>query len=243
MLFSKATFLTAHGLKTVLWPFLRKWIWRFFLWFNIVSIALVLFFKWVPVPVTPFMLTRCVGQKFDGEEMKLSKKWVSFKKLSPKMQTAVVCAEDKNFLSHYGFDFGAIKEAIEYNASHKRTIGASTITQQTAKNLFLWEGRSWLRKGLEVYYTVLLELLWSKERIMTVYLNIIEFGDGIYGVEAASEYFYHKSQDKLTNLEAATLASILPSPLKWNPKSPHPRLSKKINRVMYYMRSTGNLKY
>jgi monofunctional biosynthetic peptidoglycan transglycosylase len=129
---------------------------------------------------------------------------------------AAVCSEDQNFLTHNGFDFKAIQAAIEYNRTHEDKRGASTISQQTAKNAFLWEGRSWLRKGLEVWFTALVELFWSKQRILEVYLNIIEFGPGIYGAEAAAQQYFGKSAAKLSRLESARLMSIVPSPRNWS---------------------------
>ena len=171
------------------------------------------------------MVQRCVEQKLDGKEMRCRKKWVSPDELPNNLQLAVVASEDQNFLFHHGFDFHAIQKAVEYNEmqqkkKHPRTHGASTITQQCAKNVFLWQSRIFIRKGLEAYFTVLIELFWSKERIMEVYLNVVEMGDGIYGAGAASEYYFHKPAIKLTNGEAALLAACLPNPLKFSPVHP-----------------------
>jgi monofunctional biosynthetic peptidoglycan transglycosylase len=152
---------------------------------------------------------------------------------------AVVCSEDQEFLEHEGFDFNAIKKAYKYNQTHKKKRGASTISQQTAKNVFLWPGRSWVRKGLEVYFTFLIEVIWSKERIMEVYLNIIEFGDGVYGVEAAALRNYNKSAKDINRSEAAMLAAVLPSPLRLSPINPTADLKEKQFWIMRQMRRWG----
>jgi monofunctional glycosyltransferase len=164
-----------------------KFLLRFLKWFLVISIVSVIILRWLPIPFTPFMLLQCVGQAFDDKrDVKLKKIWVPIEDISPNLQLAVVCAEDQNFIEHFGFDLDAIEKAVKHNETHKRKRGASTISQQTAKNVFLYDGRNWIRKGLEVYFTFLIEVCWSKERIMEAYLNVIEFGDGIYGAEAAS---------------------------------------------------------
>ena len=185
-------------------------------WFFLISICSVLIFRFIPVPVTPLMLIRLTDQIGAGKPMKLRKDWVSKDNISNYLQLAVVCTEDQNFLTHHGFDIKAIEKAIEHNKRSKRKRGASTISQQTAKNLFLWEGRSWVRKGLEVYFTFLIETFWSKERIMEVYLNIIEMGDGVYGAEAASQEYFNKSAKQISMGEAATIACLLPSPIRYS---------------------------
>jgi len=207
------------------------------IWFIAISIFSVLFFRFVPVPFTPLMLIRCVEQKADGKEMKLSKDWVSLEKISSAMPLAVIAAEDQKFEEHFGFDLEAIKKAENYNKKHqgKKMKGASTISQQTAKNVFLWPNRSWIRKGFEVYFTFLIEIFWSKQRIMEVYLNVIEMGDGIYGVEAAAQEYFHKPASKLSVREAALIAAILPSPLKWSPVKPNARVQKKAARIMHFI--------
>jgi monofunctional biosynthetic peptidoglycan transglycosylase len=203
--------------------FLKK-IWRF-TWkatvlFLVLSIVSTILFRWIPIPVTPLMLIRCVEQKVDGKDMKLKKDWVSFEEISPNLQLAVVCSEDQNFIKHSGFDFEAIDKAMEYNENHKKKRGASTISQQTAKNVFLWPGRSWIRKGFEVYFTFLIETFWSKERIMEVYLNVIEMGDGVYGAQAAANQFFKKDAKYLSKGEAAIIAAVLPNPRKFNAGRP-----------------------
>lgn len=216
-----------------------KIILKTFLWFIAISILFVLVFKWVPVPVTPLMLIRCVEQKIDGEDMKLNKTWKPIEEISNSLQLAVVCSEDQNFLKHHGFDFGAIEKAMKHNKKSKKKRGASTISQQTAKNVFLWPGRSWIRKGFEVYFTFLIETFWSKERIIEVYLNVIEMGDGIYGAEAASQAYFKKSAQNISKQQAATIAVVLPSPLKYNAKRPSGFLQGRINWTMKQMRFWG----
>jgi monofunctional glycosyltransferase len=212
---------TAWLAKIFVWSFIWKWIKRIVLGFFILSIGSVIIFKWVPVPFTFYMLQRCVQQKADGEDMVLHKDWVSLDEISPYIQLAVVCAEDQNYLKHNGFDFGAIDKAIKYNdkmeeKGKSKRRGASTISQQTAKNVFLWHGRSWIRKGFEVYFTFLIEKLWTKERIMEVYLNVIEFGNGVYGVEAAAQDYLHKPARNLSPADAALMAIVLPNPRKFS---------------------------
>lgn len=196
-------------------------IWRGMLFFLIFSLISVILYRWIPVYITPLMLIRCVEQVSDGEKMKMKHDWVALEEISPKLQLAVVCSEDQNYLKHYGVDWGAIQKAMKENEKGKRIRGGSTITQQTAKNVFLWQGRSYLRKGLELWFTLLIETIWSKERIMEVYLNSIEMGNGIYGAEAASQHWFHKKASKLNKDEAAAIAAILPNPLKYkaNPVS------------------------
>jgi monofunctional biosynthetic peptidoglycan transglycosylase len=228
--------------------FLKKF-WRIFLkiclWFFIISIGSVIIFRWLPVPVTPFMLMQCVSQMLDDKrEVRLKKDWVSFDEIAPGMQLAVVCAEDQNFLEHFGFDLDAIEKAVKHNKTHKRKRGASTISQQTGKNVFLYDGRNWVRKGLEVYFTFLIEVTWSKERIMEVYLNVIEFGDGIYGVEAASQQFFNTSAKDLSRHHAALLAAVLPSPRKFSAKKPSAYVLKRQAWILGQMENWGGeLKY
>ena len=181
------------------------------LWFVVLSVFSVVVFRFVPVPFTPLMISRA----FEQDEMHSSRDWVPIEEISPNLQKAVIASEDDRFLTHHGFNFDAMFKAYKNNSKGKRIKGGSTISQQTAKNVFLWQGRSYLRKGLEAYFTVLIELLWSKERIMEVYLNSIEMGDGVYGAQAAAQHWYHKDAAKLTKYEAAGIAAILPNPFKF----------------------------
>ncbi len=185
------------------------------------------------------MLIRCVEQKMDEKEMKLKKHWVPLKEISPNLQLAVVCSEDQNFINHSGFDFEAIDKAMEFNKKHKRTRGASTISQQTAKNVFLWSGRSWIRKGFEVYFTFLIETFWSKQRIMEVYLNVIEMGDGVYGAQAASTKFFHKDAKKLSQGESALIAAVLPNPRKFSAAKPSGYISNRQAWILNQMAMWG----
>lgn len=216
-----------------------RWVRNILLWYFAITIGMVIVLRWVPVYFTPLMIIRAVEQKMDGKSIKLEKTWKPLSEISPDLQLAVVCTEDQNFLKHHGFDFGAIQKAIKHNEKSKRKRGASTISQQTAKNVFLWPGRSWIRKGFEVYFTFLIESIWSKERIMEVYLNIAEMGNGIYGAEAASKAYFNTSAAKINKRQAATLAIVLPSPLKYNAKYPSPYLNGRINWTLQQMRFWG----
>ncbi len=171
--------------------------------------------------------------------MHLEKKWIPVENISPAIVQAVVASEDNNFMSHWGFDFEAIEKALKRNETAKKKIGASTISQQTAKNVFLWPGRSWIRKGFEVYFTLAIELVWSKKRIMEVYLNVIEMGDGIYGVHAAAGKYFGKTASGLTQSESALIAAILPSPRKWSPVRPGSFLLKRQNFILRNMNNIG----
>ena len=189
-----------------------KFIWKSILWFLGLSILWVVIYKWVPVPYTPLMAIRSLEAEGDFET---KHDWVPMEEISKELQLAVISAEDQNFLNHNGFDYEAIQKAYKNNQKGRRIKGGSTISQQTAKNVFLWPNRSWLRKGLETYFTFLIETLWSKERILEVYLNSIEMGNGVYGAEAASQYWFKKSAKKLTRYQAASIAVILPNPRKY----------------------------
>lgn len=200
----------------------------------LLSIVMTIVYRFVPVPVTPLMIQRY----FEMEDGKIDKDWKSLEEISDNMPLAVVTAEDQKFEEHYGFDLEAIEKAVKYNEKHKgkKVKGASTISQQTAKNVFLWPGRSWVRKGLEVYFTFLIELFWSKERIMEVYLNVIEMGPGVYGTEAAAQHYFNKSAAKLTKSEAASIAAILPNPIRWSASKPTPYIIKKRNWILRHMK-------
>lgn len=200
----------------------------------LLSIVMTIVYRFVPVPVTPLMIQRY----FEMEDGKIDKDWKSLEEISDNMPLAVVTAEDQKFEEHYGFDLEAIEKAVKYNEKHKgkKVKGASTISQQTAKNVFLWPGRSWVRKGLEVYFTFLIELFWSKERIMEVYLNVIEMGPGVYGTEAAAQHYFNKSAAKLTRSEAASIAAILPNPIRWSASKPTPYIIKKRNWILRHMK-------
>ncbi len=195
---------------------------------------MVIIYKWVPVPFTPLMAIRYL----EHPEEDIWHDWVPMEEISDKLQLAVVASEDQNFPNHNGFDFKAIEKAIENNKKGNRVRGASTISQQTAKNVFLWPQRSWFRKGLEVYFTFLIELLWSKERILEVYLNSIEMGKGIYGAQAAAQAWFGKPAGNLSAYEAAAIAAVLPNPREYraNPASNYIQ-----QRKTWIVRQMGNL--
>ena len=221
-----------------------RFIWEAVLFFFVSTILAVIIFRFVPIPVTLLMLERCVQQKMDGKEMKLQKQWVPLAQISNHLQLAVFASEDQNFLWHHGFDLEAIQKAIAYNEKqekrkHPRVRGASTISQQCAKNAFLFPSRNFIRKGLEVYFTGLIELFWGKKRIMEVYLNIIEMGNGFYGAEAASEYYFHKHSKDITYEQAALIAGCLPDPMKLNPANPSTYLRSRQNFILTQMNQWG----
>ena len=212
-----------------------KFIFKLILWFFGSTIFMVILFKWVPVPITPLMVIRNIEQRQADKPVVWKHDWVSLDKISPYLQLAVVCSEDQNFLKHNGFDMGAIEKAIKHNEKSKRKRGASTISQQTAKNVFLWPQRSWVRKGLEVYFTFLIELFWSKERIMEVYLNSIEMGNGVYGAEAAAQHWFKKPASKLSKSQAAAIAAVLPSPLRYRANPPTNYIQGRKNWIVRQM--------
>lgn len=213
------------------------------LWFFAISIGLVVVFKWVPIPITPLMVIRSVQQVVNGDDIVMKHDWESIDNISKNLQLAVICAEDQNFLNHHGFDMKAIEKAIEYNKRGKKTRGASTISQQTAKNVFLWPHRSWVRKGLEAYFTFLIELVWSKERIMEVYLNSVEMGPGIYGAEAAAQHWFNKPASNLRLNQATAIAAILPSPLRYRANPATNYIQRRKNWIARQINFFGPLNY
>lgn len=220
-----------------------RFIFKLFFWLFIASIFIVLVFKWIPVPITPLMVIRNIEQYKKGKEVVWKHDWVPIKAISKNLQLAAICSEDQNFTKHNGFDLKAIEKAIEHNKTSKRTKGASTISQQTAKNVFLWPQRSWFRKGLETYFTFMIELFWSKERIMEVYLNSIEMGNGIYGAEAASYYWFKKPASRLTKDEAAAIIAILPNPLKYRAQPASVYIQSRKYWIVRQMGYYGTLDY
>lgn len=208
---------------------------RILIWFFILSAGSVILLRFVPVYFTPLMGIRCAQQAFSGEKLKLKHKWIPLEEMSPKMPMAVIASEDNRFPDHYGFDLIEINKAIK-ERERGRHRGASTISQQTAKNVFLWPSSSWIRKGFEAYFTVLIELIWSKERIMEVYLNTIEMGDGIYGVEAVAHEHFGKKASELTAGECALIAATLPNPLKYNSAHPSRYMLKRKSQILRLMR-------
>lgn len=209
--------------------------WMVVVFFGSTILAVVLL-RFIPVYFTPLMFIRCAEQIKDGESIKMHHHWVSLDKISPHLPVAVMASEDQRFLIHHGFDYKAIEKAVEHNMSSSKKRGASTISQQTAKNVFLWPGRSWVRKGFEVYFTALIELMWSKQRIMEVYLNSIEMGPGIYGAQAVAEDNFGKDAADLFRGECALIAATLPNPIKFSSKNPSGYMLKRKRQIEQQMK-------
>lgn len=205
-----------------LWNIIRK----VALWFFAITFIWVLLLRFVNPPITYLMIQRGFERQAEGKEWKIEKSWLDIEDLSNNLKRAALAGEDASFLNHWGFDFKAMEKAFEKNQKGKKIRGGSTISQQTAKNVFLWPGRSYIRKAFEAYFTILIELLWGKERILEVYLNVIEMGDGIYGAEAATQKYFGKSAHSMTKSQAALIIAVLPNPLRWNPSRP--------TRFVYY---------
>ena len=208
--------------------------------FFVLSLFSVVVLKWFPVYITPLVMIRSGEYALAGKWVSVQKEWVSLNEISPHLRKAVIASEDPKFLSHSGFDFEAIARAIDANKRRKIKMGASTISQQTAKNVFLYPSRTYLRKGLEAYFTVLIENIWDKRRILEVYLNVIELGPGIYGAEAASQYYYNKPARDLSLGEAQLFAAILPNPRRWNPKKPTNFVLRRRNFIRRNIALLGN---
>ena len=218
-----------------------KWIVVAFFASTILSVVAL---RWLPVYFTPLMFIRVGQQMADNEKVTLYHHWVSLDNISPSLSRAVMASEDARFLEHHGFDFKAIEQAAMRNIKYpeKRKHGASTISQQTAKNVFLWPGRSWVRKGFEVYFTVLIELFWSKQRIIEVYLNSIEMGHGIYGAGAVAEYHFNTTADKLSKSQCALIAASLPNPRRYNSARPNGYMLRRQARSLREMKFVKPLK-
>ena len=200
------------------------------------TILAVVAYRFVPVYITPLMVIRCFQQAAEGHEITMRHHWVSLDKISPHLPVAVMASEDQRFLIHHGFDFDAIEKAVRHNKGKRANRhGASTISQQTAKNVFLWPGRSWTRKGFEAYFTALIELLWSKQRIMEVYLNSIEMGDGIYGADAVAKYHFGKDAAELSRAECALVAASLPNPRKYDSGNPNAYMRARRGKIEHEM--------
>jgi len=223
---------------------IKKVLYYIIFFFFISTVLVTLLYKYIPPLLTPLMIIRTVEQTISSKKkIKLKKDWISLDNISQNLVQAIVASEDNLFQYHYGIDFKAIKDANRHNEKSKRLHGASTISQQTAKNVFLWPSRSWLRKGFEVYFTELIELIWGKERIMEVYLNVIEMGDGIYGVEAAAQTYFHKTAKNLTHSESAMIAAMLPAPRRWHPNRPSNRLIIRQQRTLINMEKIEKIEF
>lgn len=226
----------------------RKWLKRLFfwlpLWFCLSSIGQVLLLKWLEPVTSSFMVTRQVSAWLHGDwQFGMAYHWRDLDKISSQLPIAVVASEDQLFPVHNGFDFESMQKAYESNARGKKVRGGSTISQQLAKNLFLWSGRSYLRKGLEAWYTFWIETLWSKRRILEVYVNVVEFGDGVYGAEAASKRFFGKPANNLSRTEAARLAAVLPNPKRYSASKPGPYMQRRTRAIERQIRRLGGPSY
>lgn len=211
--------------------------------FLLLSVFLVGLMRWVNPLGTSVMLERKVSGLLNGEQVNLDRRWRDWQALPDSLKVAVIAAEDQKFADHWGFDFDAIQAAIAHNERGHNIRGASTLSQQVAKNLFLWSGRSWLRKGLETWFTLLIELLWSKERILEVYLNSAEWGDGIFGAEAAAEHHFGIPAHALSAVQASLLAAVLPNPRAWNPHKPGPQVNRRAAWIRQQIVQIGGVQY
>lgn len=210
----------------------------------LLSILLVLCFRWFPPPTSAFMIEAYFSRLFNSENSNhINYKWVNWNEISPSVPLAMMASEDQLFPEHWGFDLKAINQSIANRKDGEIPKGASSITQQVAKNLFLWDERNYFRKGLEAYFTVLIEILWPKKRILEVYMNIAEFGDGIYGVKAASETYWGKTPSNLTQREAALLASVLPSPKRYKVKKPSYHVLERARWIERQIYQLGGIRF
>lgn len=216
---------------------LRRWLLQGLAGAFLLSILWVLVLRWLPPPATLTMLSRrWSGFGPDSLHQPIQYRFVDMDEVASAVPLALIAAEDQNFPSHHGFDFDAMSKAFQRNRRGKKLVGGSTISQQVAKNVFLWQGRSYVRKVLEAYFTVLIELLWGKHRIMEVYLNVAETGPGLFGVEAAAQKYFHCPASQLTRQQAALIASVLPNPNKYSVRRPNARIRRKASRVQSSMR-------
>lgn len=227
-------------------PSKRSWLKKmgfFFLYLWILSLFSVVFLKFFPVYFTPTMASRKIDALLDGNPSKIHSQWSSYKELDKNAAIAVIASEDQAFPDHHGFDFDAMYGAVKYNLKGKKIRGASTISQQVAKNVFLWQDRSYIRKGLEVYFTFLIELIWGKERILEVYLNVAETGPMTFGVEAACRQYYGHSGSEISTSEAARIAAVLPSPNRFSIEHPSAYVRKRTSTIQRQMRGLGGVKF
>jgi len=225
---------------------LSVWFLRIVVGFLVLSVAFVAVTRFVPIPLTPLMVIRLIEGGLEGKWVGIDKTWVPLEAISPAVQRAVIASEDARFLTHTGIDWEAVQEAQKRNErterlaaqgkiKRKRLYGASTITMQTAKNAFLFPSRTYIRKAFEAYFTYLIEFIWGKRRILEVYLNVIEMGSGVYGVEAASQHYFGKSAAQLSQREAALIAAVLPNPRKWSPAKPSAYIQRKATTIQARM--------
>jgi monofunctional biosynthetic peptidoglycan transglycosylase len=222
---------------------LFKWLgWLVFAWTAVTVIAVALL-RWVDPPTSAFMIASRIDSLRTGEARPLRQQWVDYRLIAPSAPLAVIAAEDQKFVWHAGFDFESIDDSIRNHRRGKRLRGASTISQQVAKNLFLWNDPSFVRKGLEAYFTVLIEALWPKQRIIEVYLNVAQFGQGVYGVGAASQQYFRKRAARLNPSEAALLAAVLPNPVRMRVNAPSRYVMARQQWVLRQMQDLGGTSY
>lgn len=213
----------------------KKWATKIILGFFALTFVWVILLKFINPPITYLIVKRGIERKVEGKEWLIRRSWVDYEDISDHLKRAAIAGEDANFMTHHGFDSKAIRKALEKNRSGSKLRGGSTISQQVAKNIFLWPNRSWIRKGFETYFTFLIELFWSKKRILEVYLNMIEMGQGVFGAEAASHYYFNKSCSKLSKREAALIVAILPNPQRWGVKNPSSYINRRANSILRYI--------
>jgi monofunctional biosynthetic peptidoglycan transglycosylase len=233
-------------LNRALRRFLRllwRLIWRGALGFVVLSVALVLLFRFVPPPGSMVMVERKVQSWINSEPVDIQRQWRSWENLSNNAKLAVIAAEDQRFPQHRGFDFVEMRRAWEASRDGERLRGASTLSQQTAKNVFLWSGRSWVRKGLEAWFTLLIETLWGKQRILEVYLNVAEWDTGVFGLEAAANHYFGASGSALTERQASLLAAILPNPRNRSASRPDAQVERRSQWIRQQMRNLGGTSY
>lgn len=222
---------------------LFRHLFRFLFWFVLLSVAAVLILRWVPPPGSMLMVERKVQSWFNGEPIDVQRDWQSWEAISDNIKVAVIAGEDQKFAEHHGFDLPAIEQAMAHNEQGRSVRGASTISQQTAKNLFLWSGRSWLRKGLEAWFTVLLETFWPKQRILEVYLNSAEWDQGVFGVQAAARHHFGVDASRLSPQQASQLAAVLPNPRKWSASRPNGYVRERAAWIRQQMWQLGGREY
>lgn len=234
-------------IKIPSWPGLRRRLLKMLAMLGLgwlaVTVGLVLMLRFVPPVASAVMVTDKISAQLSGRDSSLYYQWTPWKDISPQMPLAVVAAEDQHFPAHHGFDFASIRQALLHSSQGRRLRGASTISQQVAKNLFLWHGRSWLRKGLEVWFTVVIETLWPKQRILEVYLNIAEFGPGVYGVGAASKIYFDTLPERLDARQASLLAAVLPNPRVRKVRAPSAQVVQRAAWIRRQMRQLGGVAY
>ena len=216
---------------------------KYLMWFALISAALVVVFRWVPPPGTALMVERKVNSWVSGKPIDLQRSWRSWDELSDDLKVAVIAGEDQKFASHWGFDVMAIRAAFLHNEKGGTIRGASTLTQQVAKNLFLWSGRSYFRKALEAWFTALIEVFWSKQRILEVYLNSAEWDDGVFGAEAAAQHHFGVSAARLSRQQASLLAAVLPNPRNWSASRPSPYVLRRSSWIRQQMSQLGGDQY